>query len=560
MTVTAQSIVEKAAPPDEWCRCPGCGAFLYWKRLHRNAKVCPECQHHLRMSLDERLAHVLDPDSFVPLGPTQEPVDVLAFVDSQPYPRRLATAARRTGRPEAATYGVGAIQGARLAVVALDFGFMGGSIGAVVGEAVVQAAELARIERIPLLVICASGGARMQEGALALMQLARTAQEIARLHEEGVLVINLNTHPTFGGATASFATLGDVVLAEPGSLIGFAGPQVIRQTIRQELPAGFQTAEFLQEHGMVDLVVPRDHLRETIGRIIRLHGPSPRVPAGPASPAVTDPAALTRAPAWDVVGRARHLARPTTLDYLRHAFEDFVELHGDRAYRDDAALVAGVARLAGRHVVVVGHQKGHDTAELVRRNFGMPHPEGYRKALRMMRHAARFGLPLVTFVDTPGAFPGLEAEERGQGTIIAECIAEMSRLPVPAVSVVTGEGGSGGALALAVADRVLMLEHSYYSVISPEGCSTILWGSAASAASAAQALRLTAPDLLRLGVVDAVVPEPAGGAHADPPATAAAVARAVTSCLDELAGRSAAELVEQRYQRFRTLGPAGVIA
>jgi len=539
----------------EWSRCPACAAYLYGKRLDRHGKVCPDCQHHLRLGLDERLAALLDPDSFTPLELPDEDPDVLGFVDTRPYGERLATARRRTGRPDAVIAGTASVAGEPLVVVALDFAFMGGSIGTAVGDGVVAAAECAAVSRWPLLIISASGGARMQEGCLSLMQLARTTQEIVRLREAGVLVINLNTDPTFGGATASFSSLGDVVIAEPGSLIGFAGPQVIRQTIRQELPPRFQTAEFLYEHGMVDMVVPRDSLRETLGRLLRLHTPPTPASetAGTAEP-VRDPGALPREDPWDVVVRARDIARPTTLDYIHNAFDEFIELHGDRAYADDPAIVGGVGQLGAHRVVVIGHQKGHDTGELVRRNFGMPHPEGYRKAIRLMRHAARFGLPLLTFVDTAGAYPGLQAEERGQGAVIAECIATMSLLPVQVVSVVTGEGGSGGALALAVGNRVLMLQNSYYSVISPEGCSTILWGSASNAPAAARALHLTAPDLLRLGVVDGVVPEPPDGAHRAPLPTIEAVSAVVRGCLEELAGLSAEKLVAERYTRFRAFG------
>ncbi|NED99174.1 acetyl-CoA carboxylase carboxyltransferase subunit alpha [Phytoactinopolyspora halotolerans] len=568
-----------AAEATGWSRCPHCSAFLYAKRLDRNLKVCPECQHHMRLTLDERLDLTLDPGTFRMFAPggadisgPQRADDPLGFVDTKPYLERLGSARKRTGRDEAAVAGDAEIGGRPLVVAALDFAFMGGSIGTVVGDVVVAAAARALDRRVPLLLISASGGARMQQGCLSLMQLARTSQEIARLREAGVLVINLNTHPTFGGATASFSSLGDVVLAEPGSLIGFAGPQVIKQTIREDLPRGFQTAEFLHEHGMTDLVVHRQSLKETIHRLLMLHEPpswipEPRVRPGDAPvhgvQARGDGGAhgdgapgadASDSRAWTVVTRARQVGRPTTLDYVRQMCEDFVELHGDRVHGDDPAIVAGVGRFDGQNIVLIGHQKGHDTAEMVSRNFGMPHPEGYRKAIRLMRHAERFGLPVVTLVDTAGAYPGLAAEERGQGLAIAECITAMSRLRVPVVTVITGEGGSGGALALAAANRVLMLENSYYSVISPEGCSTILWGSAAQASTAAEALRLTADDLLELGVIDDVVAEPAGGAHTDPIATVDNVAAAISAGLAELSDLGSADLVEQRYNRFRAFG------
>ena len=258
--------------------------------------------------------------------------------------------------------------------------------------------------------------------------------------------------------------------------------------------------------------------------------------------------------AWQRTQLARHSRRPHTRDLIKVVFEDFVELHGDRVHGDDAAVVGGLAILEGRGVVVIGHQKGRDTREKIARNFGMPHPEGYRKALRLMELGAKFGKPIVTFVDTPGAYPGTGAEERGQAEAIAHNLRVMAGLPVPVVTVVTGEGGSGGALAIGMGNRVFMLEYAVYSVISPEGCAAILWGDAGRAPEAAESMRMTAPDLLRLGVVDGVVTEPVGGAHRDWDATGAAVRAALGQALAELRGLSPARLVEDRQAKFRRMG------
>lgn len=404
----------------------------------------------------------------------------------------------------------------------------------------------------------------MQEGIISLMQMVKTSQAVAKLHEAGILYISLLTDPTYGGVSASFATLGDLLIAEPNSHIGFAGPNVIEQTIRQKLPNGFQTADFLMDHGMLDLVEPRENLRNVIHKILDLHN-GPRggqegeaaLPKGDGQAPISNPDELTRRPAWDTVQLARNLERPNTLEYIGYVFDDFVEFHGDRLFDEDVAIVGGLARLGGLTVMVIGHQKGHTMAEMTERNFGMPNPEGYRKALRLMRYAAKFGLPIVTLVDTAGAYPGIGAEERGQSIAIAESIMQMSRLPVPIVTIVTGEGGSGGALAVAVGNRVLMLENAYYSVISPEGCSTILFKSAAAAPRAAEALHLSAPDLLRLGVIDAVVPEPEGGAQADAPAAAANLKSAIIDSLQRLLNETPETLVEQRYDRFRRFGTPG---
>jgi acetyl-CoA carboxylase carboxyl transferase subunit beta len=552
----------RAVEQTQWTKCPSCEAFVYHKRLKRNLGVCPECNYHFRLPVRERLAQLLDEGSFVDLAQEIDPIDPLGFADSKPYGERLEAAQRKTGSSEGALYGRATIGGRPLVVAAMDFAFIGGSMGGGVGEAITRAAELALERREPLLVLSASGGARMQEGCVSLMQLAKTSQAVARLNEEGLLYISLLTDPTYGGVTASFATLGDILVSEPGSYIGFAGPKVIAQTIRQTLPAGFQTAGFLLDHGQLDLVEPRETLRGSLRKILDLHarpvGSTDGLPEADGAPPVTDPELLPVRDPWEIVQLARHTERPNMLEYVSHVFDDFQELHGDRLYDDDAAIVGGLARLGELTVMALGHQKGHTTQEMMERNFGMPNPEGYRKGLRLMRYAAKFGLPIVTFVDTPGAYPGVGAEERGQSIAIAESIMEMSRFRVPIVVVVTGEGGSGGALALAVGDRVLMMENSYYSVISPEGCSTILFKDAAQAPRAAAALRVTAPDLLRLKIMDGVVPEPEGGAHLDPLVAARNLKTAIVTSLGELVGTPPEELVTRRYARFRMFGTPDV--
>jgi acyl-CoA carboxylase subunit beta len=563
-------LAEVAAPgravSAEWRRCPACEAFVYHKRLKRNLGVCPECNHHFRLRLSERLAQLCDEGSYQELGEDLEPVDVLGFADSKAYPERVAEAQKKTGNRYGALYGTATIDGNPVAITAIDFGFIGGSMGGAVGEAITRAAELALERRIPLLAISASGGARMQEGCVSLMQMAKTSQAIGRLNEEGILFISLLTDPTYGGVSASYATLGDVLIAEPDAHIGFAGPSVIEQTIRQKLPDGFQTAGFLLDHGMLDLVVARESLRRTIGTILNLHaraaggredGGRGRLPETSGAAPVTDVAQLERRDPWEVVQLARHIDRPRLLDLAGLVFDEFLELHGDRAFEEDAAIVGGLGRIGELTVMVIGHQKGHTTSEMLERNFGMPNPEGYRKGMRLMRYAARFGMPVVTFVDTPGAYPGLGAEERGQSNAIAESIALMSRLPVPMVTAVTGEGGSGGALALAAADRVVMLENAYYSVISPEGCATILFKDAAAAPRAAAALRITAPDLLALGIMDAIVPEAAEGGQADPTVVGADLRTAIVGALEELLPLAPDELLERRYERFRMFGTPG---
>ncbi|MFC0032920.1 acetyl-CoA carboxylase carboxyltransferase subunit alpha [Micromonospora chaiyaphumensis] len=554
------------APQDEqlWSRCDGCASLLYRKRLRRNLDVCPECGSHARLDAPDRVAQLVDPDSFTPLPDRAVRVDPIGFVDALPYPHRLGAARAGSGLDEAVLCGTARIGGHPVALAVMDFRFLGGSLGCAVGELITRTAERALADATPLVLVTASGGARMQEGALSLMQMATVSQAVAGLREAGLLTVSVVTDPTYGGVAASFATNTDVVLAESGARLGFAGPRVIRQVTGATLPEGFQTAEFLLRHGQIDLVVPRHALRGRLtallaaaeaGRRVPVprQEPAPRpAPAAGAAPAVTGPAR----DAWETVRTARHPGRPTTLDYLETAFDGFVELHGDRLGADCPAVVGGLARLDGRPVMVIGHQKGHTTAELVARNFGMASPAGHRKALRLMRLAARLRLPVVTLVDTPGADPGVDAEQQGQAAAIAENILALSVLPTPVVAVVTGEGGSGGALALAVADRVLMLEHAVYSVISPEGCAAILWPDSSAAPQAARALRLTAADLCRLGVVDEVVPEPAPAAHGDPAGAAELLGRAVAANLAPLLAVPPATLVRRRRQRFRRFGAA----
>jgi acetyl-CoA carboxylase carboxyl transferase beta subunit/acetyl-CoA carboxylase carboxyl transferase alpha subunit len=545
------------APPraaTDWRMCSGCRAMLYARRLERNLMVCPSCARHERVDAWQRLAQLLDPDWTVVSAAVAGDVDRLRFTDTQPYPRRLTEARQRTGLEEAVVCVRGTIDGQPVITAVMDFRFLGGSLGASVGERITQAAEAALVERIPLLIVTASGGARMQEGAIALMQMAKTAQALGQLDEAGILTIGLVTDPTFGGVAASFATLCDVILAEPGARLGFAGPRVIKQTIRGSLPPGFQTAEFLLERGFVDIVQPRHALRSTIGKLLR----AVSVPADPAVepvPAlVTDPAALPVRDPWETVRRARDIARPTMLDYVSLLCVDFVELRGDRLGGDCRAIVGGPARLRGIPVMLIGHQKGHCAAELTDRNFGMPAPAGYRKAGRLMRLADKLMLPVVTLIDTPGAYPGAVAEEQGQAVAIAENLRLMAGLGTPVVAVVTGEGGSGGALALAVADTVLCFADSFYSVISPEGCAAILWKDAAAAPKAATALRLDARSLLELGVVDAVITEPPLGVAAEPVAAADRLGDAICAELIRLRQLPGRQLKARRRKRFRGYG------
>jgi acetyl-CoA carboxylase carboxyl transferase subunit beta len=573
-------------PADLWTKCPSCETMLFNKQLDKALRVCPTCGHHFRLSAEARLELLLDQGTWAERDAGLLSVDSLGFVDQKAYPDRLAAAQTATGMRDAAVWGTGALGGTTAALCVMDFGFMGGSMGAVVGEKVTRAAEYALAARVPLVIVSASGGARMQEGTLALMQLAKTLAALERLRAAGVPYLSVLSDPTTGGVFASFAAVGDVNLAEPNALIGFAGSRVSAGTIAQELPDGFQRSEFLFAHGFIDRVVTRSQLRSELVGLLRLlpvrsDAALPPAAIGPESDnggfrpmsflsslaervgdlagsetngSTPRPPEGDGADAWARVQLARNLRRPRTLEFVDAMTDDFIELHGDRLFGDDAAMVVGLARLDGRRIVVIGQQKGADTDENIRRNFGMPHPEGYRKAMRAMELAERFGLPVVTFVDVPGAHPGPESEERGIAEAIARSIGLMSRLRTPIVTVITGEGGSGGALAIAVGDVVIALENSVYSVISPEGCASILWRTADAAETAAMAMRMTAADQQGLGVVDIVVPEPGEGAHEEPEETAKRLKAILIDRLAALGAMPIETLLDQRYRRYRALG------
>ncbi|GAA3732042.1 acetyl-CoA carboxylase carboxyl transferase subunit beta [Spinactinospora alkalitolerans] len=545
----------RSAATSEWTQCKKCRTLVYTRRLLRAHRVCPECGNHAPLTAEQRLGDLFGDASWTEVAAAETEEDPLGFVDLHPYRERLAEARARTGLRDAVVVARGEMYGGRVVVAVMDFRFLGGSMGASAGEAVVAAAEAALAERCPLILVTASGGARMQEGLLSLMQMAKTSNAMAALDEAGLLTVTLVTDPTYGGVAASFATQSDVILAEPGARLGFAGPRVIEQTIRQRLPEGFQTAEFLLAHGLLDDVRSRAGQPHTLSVLLAAARPvDPEWGIGTADPVIRDPASLPRRPVREVIRSAREPARPTATDHLDIWGARFVELHGDRAGRDCPAVLGGVALLGGLPFVFIAHHKGHTPAEMARREFAMPSPAGYRKAERLMRLADKLGLPVVTLIDTPGAHPGIDAEEHGQANAVASCLRTMGALKVPVVAVVTGEGGSGGALALGVADEVLACENAFYSVISPEGCAAILWKSTDAVEEAAESLRIDAPSLLRIGAVDGVVPEPPGGAHKDPEAASANVRDAVTAALRRLRGRSAADLVSARRRRFRRFG------
>ncbi len=454
--------------------CPGCGIALQPDELRAHNYVCTECGHHFRLGADVWIPLLADKGSWQERWSDVRSHDLLNWTVPKPY-QETVERLLEDGLNEAVRTGTCTLDGKPMWLAAFDFGFVGGTLSIVAGERLARGMEQAASSGTPYVLVSASGGARMQEGVLALMQLAKVNAAVGRLHAAGVPFFSVLTDPTFGGTAASLALLGDINIAEPGAAIGFTGPRVIKQATYADLPPGFQSAEFQLAHGQVDLVRSR-----------------------------TEP-----------------------------------------------ALVGGVGTWHGRTTVFLGHQKGRSVKERVARNWGMMHPEGYRKALRLAHHAAKFGFPIISLIDTPGAYPGAGAEERGIAAAIANAIMEWFRIPVPIVAAVIGEGGSGGALGMGVADRVIMLENSIYSVASPEAAASIVWRDNARKVEAAEQLQLTSREIVGMGVVEEVVPEPKGSASADYDAAAAALDEALHRLMRPLLQQPSAELLQHRYDRFR---------
>ncbi len=547
---------EPNVPEGLWRKCRKCGQPVYRDDVMDSLYTCPKCRAYFRVHAFRRIEITADKGSFEEWDSSMEFGNPLDFPG---YEDKVREAREKTRLNEAIVTGKCLINGEKTALGVCDSRFLMSSMGHVVGEKITRMVERATKQRLPIIIFACSGGARMQEGCVSLMQMAKTSGALKKHHEAGLLFISVLTDPTTGGVTASFAMLGDVILAEPGALIGFAGPRVIQQTIGQKLPEGFQRSEFLLAHGFVDKIVPREEMKDTLGKLLHMHRASgvkcqDEDGRNKASTVAVDMSAgnefVSGKTAWEHVQLSRRADRPTALDYIEELFDDFMELHGDRYFGDDGAIVGGIAMFHGQAVTVVGQQKGKTTKENISRNFGMPSPEGYRKALRLMKQAELFGRPVICFVDTPGAFCGIEAEERGQGEAIARNLFELSDLKVPVLSVVIGEGGSGGALAMAVANEVWMMENAIYSVLSPEGFASILWKDSKRAQEAAEVMRITAGDLLKLRIIDKVIPEREPACADNLKEIAWYMEEKICGFLEEYGKLGSEELQKQRYERF----------
>ncbi len=535
--------------------CPKCKTVHTGSDVWNHHYICTKCGKYMPIGARERLAMVLDEATFIPWF---EEVGICDPLGTPGYPEKLAAAQEKSGNSEAVTVGYGKIGGHETVIGVCDPNFMIGSMGRTMGQRITLAFERATERRLPVILFCCSGGARMQEAIISLMQMEKTSAAVKRHSDAGLFYCSVLTDPTMGGVTASFATLGDVILAEPQARIGFAGPRVIQQTIGQALPAGFQTAEFQLEHGMVDRVVERHNLKNTLHYLLYTHPVRQRPQAlrnhAPLSHHLAhDSEELShqheKTP-WEKVKMVRSGDRASSMDYIERIFRDFRELHGDRCFGDDHALIGGLALLNNQPVTVLANLRGKTMQERFYRNFGMPKPEGYRKAIRLMKQAEKFGRPVIAFINTSGAFCGIDAEERGQGNAISESIMTMAGLKVPTLCILVGEGGSGGALAIAAGNEVWMLEHSTYAILSPEGYSAILWKTEGRAEEAAKIMKLTAQDLAQLGIIERIIPEFGGATAATVDKIAPVMHSAILEFLMRYDYMSPEDIVQDRYYRF----------
>ena len=525
--------------------CLVCDQSMAFSDLYATLRVCPICRFHYSLTARERIESLADPESFREINRSISSLDPLSFSSRGSYKQRIFRDQRRTGLTEAVVTGRCSISGSPAMLIALDFGFMGGTMGCVVGEKVALALEQAAKRNLPAVAVITSGGARFQEGVLSLMQMAKTSIAAVQLAKKGLPFIVVLANPTTGQAYASFASLADIIVAEPEAIVGFSSVRDLQEAEENPLPSGSQTAEAHLQNGLIDGIVDRTKLRSLLAIILDLLGQQYRLTSPDRGrkrtlePQKTD--------AWDYVQLARHEDRPTSSDYISSVFSNFVEIHGDRRGEEDESVICGLGQIGGLTVMVVGQERSRASVKGVS-------PAGFRKAQRAFEMAGKFGLPVITLIDSVGPDVSLEAEQRGLGRSIAKTIADLSGTNSPTIAVVIGEGGSEAALAFGVADRVLMMENAIYSTISPEGAAELIYQDEARAEEVAELLKLTAHDCRAYGIVDLLVQEPPGGAHTDHDEAARQLRRVLLQELADLLSKSNRSLLKDRYKKFRNMG------
>ena len=545
-----QGKMERIFPSSVHDRCLFCEEEIRESSSYQGYRVCPFCRFHYSLSARQRIQLLADRKSFKERHKYLNSVAPITFSQRGSYRNLVSKDQNRTGLTEATVTGACRIDGVRAMLVVLDFGFMGGSMGSVVGEKIALGLEEAARQELPLVAVVTGGGARIQEGVLSLMQMAKTVTAANRFKEKGLPFIVVLANPSTGQAYASFANLADVILAEPGSLIGLSPLRALRELSTAPLPQDAHTAESHLEHGLLDSVVDRESLKSRVASLLRLlsgqrlgkgefkNPPRSRAPLAP------DPEI------WDAVAATRHGERPSAAFYIRNMLDQFFELHGDRLSGDDWSVITGVGYLYDRPVAVVGQQRPYsvDGAKY------HVNPNGLRKAQRLIGLADRFGLPVITLIDTQGADPGLEAEEHGMGNAIATTLSMLMDARVPVVAAIVGEGGNEGALALGISDRTVMQQYAVFSPITLNRAPGGPYRDPEIDREVAEALMLTARDCLELGIIDTIVPEPPEGSQSSPREGSAILKAEIYRQLRDAVKISRNKLLAERYKRFRQMG------
>ena len=531
-------------------RCLFCEEPISDSPSYLTYRVCPFCRFHYTVTARQRIELLADKGSFKESYKYVSSVEPISFSRRSRYRNLLNRDQNRTGLTEAAVTGKCHIGDTEAMLIVLDFGFMGGTMGSVVGEKVSMAFENAARSGIPAVAVVSGGGVRIQEGVLSLMQMAKTVAAANRLRDEEVPFIVVLANPSTGQAYASFANLADVILAEPGSLIGLSPLRTLREVSKMPLPLDAHTAEAHVGHGLLDNVVDRENLQPRVASLLQILTAQKPGKSNHKHLLKVESEDCAEVEPWEAVTAARNSERPQASAYFRSMLDPFIELRGDRLNSDDRSVVAGLGFMDGQPVAVIGQQR----RPLVEGERYHVFPDGLRKAQRVIDLASRFKLPLVTLIDTQGADPGLEAEEQGIGNAIARTLSSMLTVPTPIVSVVIGEGGSEGALALGLSDRILIQQYAVYSPMSVNHSLGAAHHDHMLDREAAEALMLTAHDCLELGIADEVVHEPEGGAHVDPREASSTLQEAILTNVVQLAKMSQGKLLKKRYQKFRRMG------
>ncbi len=539
---------EEAAPPPAE-RCLSCNANLSDSRMYERFRVCHSCEFHYQLNARERLALLLDPGTFHEDDRGVTAIDPLSFSSGRSYRRHVIEEQRRTQMTESAMTGTGSIFGREVVAAVLDFSFLGGSMGVASGERIARAFERAVSREAPIVTVVSTSGARMQEGLLALMQTPRVISAVREHHRAGLPHICVLANPATGSAFAGFPNLADYLVAEPGAQVGYSAYRTLQDAEGEKLAADVHTSEWMLQHGLIDAVVPRAQLRQSIGLVLDLLMNDYRLTAPKERRAHRS--THTHRGAWQLLQLSRHEKRPNAEEFIAHMTTAFVELHGDRGGKDDASIVAGIGSMGGEAVMLIGENRPHK-----RKNAtdGWISPAGFRKAARAMKIAEKFQLPVITLIDTEGALPSLSSEATGLGNAIASSMATLLELTPPTVAVIIGEGNSEAAAALAVADRVLMLDNAVYTVMPPEEAARRAFPGEGNPEDIADALRMTSHDCLKLGIIDSTVPEPGDGAHTNHTEASLLVRRSILRALTDLRRTKPKKRLEKRRDRYRGIG------